>query len=79
MLNVVRLDKYYSPWEVERAIGHFVEHYNHRRFHESLDKGTENRHAELDAVLLRARVDLIPAGSRLRAKRGMGRCDEGRS
>src|SRR5262249_25854014 len=31
MKNVVKLDVYYSPWELERAIGHFVEHYNHRR------------------------------------------------
>ena len=30
MKNVVKLDMYYSPWELERAIGRFVEHYNHR-------------------------------------------------
>ena len=36
MKNVVKLDNYYSPWELERAIGCFVEHYNHRRCHESL-------------------------------------------
>ena len=36
MKNVVKLDNYYSPWELERAIGRFVEHYNHRRYHESL-------------------------------------------
>jgi transposase InsO family protein len=29
MKNVVKLDMYYSPWELERAIGRFVEHYHH--------------------------------------------------
>jgi hypothetical protein len=33
-------DVYYSPWELERAIGHFVEHYNHRRLHEALQNVT---------------------------------------
>jgi hypothetical protein len=37
---VVKLDNYYSPWELERAIGCCVEHYNHRRYHESLDNVT---------------------------------------
>ncbi len=40
MKNVVKLDNYYSPWELERAIGRFVEHYNHRRYHESLGNVT---------------------------------------
>ena len=40
MKNVVELDKYYSPWELERALGRFVEHYNHRRYQESLDNVT---------------------------------------
>jgi hypothetical protein len=30
MKNVVKLDMYYSPWELERASDRFVEHYNHR-------------------------------------------------
>ena len=40
MKNVVKLENYYSPGELERAIGRFVEHYNHRRYHESLDNVT---------------------------------------
>ena len=38
--NVVKLDHYFSPWELERAIGRFVEAYNHRRYHESLQNVT---------------------------------------
>jgi transposase InsO family protein len=40
MKNVVLLENYYSPWELERAIARFVEHYNHRRYHESLQNVT---------------------------------------
>ena len=36
MKNVVKLENYYSPWELERAIGRFVRYYNDRRYHESL-------------------------------------------
>ena len=38
--NIVKLEKYYSPWELERAIASFVEAYNHRRLHEALDNVT---------------------------------------
>ena len=37
MKNVVKLENYYLPWELETAIGEWVEHYNHERYHESLD------------------------------------------
>ena len=40
MKNVVKLGHYYSPWEVERAVAHFVEDYNHRRYHEALQNVT---------------------------------------
>ena len=40
MKNVVKLDNYYSPWELERAIALFVDYYNHRRYHESLGNVT---------------------------------------
>ena len=40
MKNVVKLENYYSPWELERAIALFVEYYNHRRYHESLGNVT---------------------------------------
>jgi putative transposase len=37
MKNVVKLEHYYYPWDLEQAIGRFVEHYNHHRYHESLN------------------------------------------
>jgi hypothetical protein len=40
MKNVVKLQNYYSPEELEREIAQFVEYYNNERFHESLDNLT---------------------------------------
>lgn len=36
MKNVVNLDNYYRPEELEKAVGNFVENYNNQRYHESL-------------------------------------------
>jgi transposase InsO family protein len=40
MKNVVKLQHYYLPWELEAAVRDFVNYYNHRRYHESLDNCT---------------------------------------
>jgi len=40
MKNVVKLEHYYYPWELESAIAEWVDHYNHERYHESLDNVT---------------------------------------
>ena len=37
MKNVVKLQHYYLPWELEQEIGRFIEYYNHERYHESLN------------------------------------------
>ena len=37
MKNIVKLQNYYSPWELERELASFVEYYNHQRYHEALD------------------------------------------
>ena len=53
--NVVQLEKYYSPWALERALARFVEDYNHRRLHESLDDATpaDVYHGPRPAILAR--------------------------
>lgn len=38
--SVVLLDNYYSPEQLEQAIGQYVEYYNTKRYHESLDNLT---------------------------------------
>jgi putative transposase len=40
MKNVVKLENYYYPRELEKAITEWVTHYNHERYHESLDNVT---------------------------------------
>jgi putative transposase len=40
MKNIIKLQNYYLPWELEREIGLFVTYYNHERVHESLDNMT---------------------------------------
>lgn len=38
--NCIKLENYYSPEELERAIDDFVHHYNHHRYHESISNLT---------------------------------------
>jgi putative transposase len=40
MKNVIKLDIYYSPMELQYALKSFVEYYNHQRYHESLKNVT---------------------------------------
>lgn len=36
----ILLENYYLPGDLERAVASFLDHYNHRRYHESLDNLT---------------------------------------
>jgi transposase InsO family protein len=50
--NDVKLQQYYFPEALEEEIGRFIEHYNNRRYHESLDNVTpadvyHGRHREI--------------------------------
>jgi putative transposase len=40
MKNVVKLEHYHFPWQLEQAIRDFVAYYNDERYHESLDNVT---------------------------------------
>jgi putative transposase len=37
MKNVIKLDNYYSPEELKKAIGEFIHYYNHQRYHEAIN------------------------------------------
>lgn len=38
--NRIPLENYHLPTDLERQVGAFVEHYNHHRYHESIDNLT---------------------------------------
>ena len=40
MKNVIKLQNYYFPWELEQAIAEWVRYYNNDRYHESLQNVT---------------------------------------
>jgi hypothetical protein len=40
MKNVVKLQHYYFPWELEATLRDFVGYYNNERYHEALDNVT---------------------------------------
>ena len=40
MKNVINLENYYYPWELEEKLAEFVNYYNHERYHESIDNLT---------------------------------------
>ena len=40
MKNVINLENYYYPWELEKRLEEFVNYYNHERYHESIDNLT---------------------------------------
>ena len=40
MKNVIKLDNYYFPSHLEKAIGDFVHHYNNHRYHEAIGNVT---------------------------------------
>ena len=40
MKNVLKLENYYLHWHLEQAIREFVNYYNRKRYHESLDNVT---------------------------------------
>ena len=69
MKNVVKLENYDSPWELERAIGRFVDSYNHRRYHESLGNVTPDEMYEGRQPQIQARREQIKRQTLARRKR----------
>ena len=74
MKNVLTLEHYYLPDELERAIAHFIQYYNHERVHEALENLTpadvySGRHREI----LPARERLKRQTLRRRRRQNLGR------
>jgi len=40
MKNVINLENYFYPWELEKRLEEFVTYYNHERYHEAIDNLT---------------------------------------
>jgi transposase len=53
MKNVIKLEHYYSPEELERALALFVDYYNNHRYHESLKNltPTDVYHGRTEKIL----------------------------
>ena len=74
MKNVVTLQNYYAPWELEQELERFVRWYNHGRYHESLNNVTpadvyHGRHREI--VTARELVKLQTLEHRRRVNLGL--------
>jgi putative transposase len=60
MKNVIRLDNYYSPEDLARSVNEFVEHYNYKRYHESLGNITPadvNFGKDLEIIQQRSKIN----------------------
>jgi transposase InsO family protein len=73
MKNVVKLDNYYLPGDLERSIANFVEYYNNERYHESLGNVTP-----ADVYFGRHR-DVLTARDRIKRKTLQQRRQENRA
>ena len=74
MKNVVKLEHYYTPWELERAVARFVEHYNHCRYHESLGNVTpEDMYTGRQQAILKRRERIKRATLERRRRENLGR------
>jgi transposase InsO family protein len=54
MKNLILLDNYFSPSELEARIAEWVEYYNNHRYHEAIDNVTpHDRYLGLDRKILK--------------------------
>ncbi len=59
MKNMILLDHYYSPEELEQRIEQWVKYYNERRYHEAIDNVTpEDKYLSRDSLILAKRKRL---------------------
>jgi hypothetical protein len=69
MKNLVLLDNYHSPSELEDRIAEWVDYYNNHRYHEAIDNVTpHDRYLGLDSKILKLRKKTKAETIRLRRK-----------
>ena len=69
MKNLILLDNYFSPSELEARITEWVEYYNHHRYHEAIGNVTpHDRYLSLDGKILEHRKKTKARTMRLRRK-----------
>lgn len=74
MKNIILLDNYYTPEQLEREIDAFVEQYNYRRYHESLNNVTPaDVYTGKDREILERRERIKRRTMKLRRKINRGR------
>ena len=50
MKNIVKLNNYYYPWDLEIEIARFVDYYDNDRYHESFNNITTRMYALADMI-----------------------------
>jgi hypothetical protein len=69
MKNLILLDNYFSPSELEARISEWVEYYNNHRYHEAIGNVTpHDRYLGLDGKILRQRKKTKVRTMQLRRK-----------
>lgn len=69
MKNIILLDNYYLPQELEARIGEWVDYYNNQRYHESLGNITPSeKYAGLENKIFKERKKVKERTMRLRRK-----------
>ena len=73
MKNVLLLENYYSPPELEQQIGLFVDHYNNDRYHEALnDVAPVDVYHGRDGKLLQKRAQVKRKNLMIRRRQNCG-------
>ena len=69
--NRILLENYYLPGDLQAQIDAFIDHYNHRRYHESLDNLTPpTSTSRTSAASTSPRSRTLMSRSRARSRRG---------
>jgi transposase InsO family protein len=73
MKNILLLENYYSPLELEHQVGLFVDHYNNHRYHEALDNVTPaDMYYGRDSKVLQRRVQIKRKTMLMRRRQNCG-------